>query len=341
MIWPHLVVASSIFDAAFFRILGRPALWQGTVSLATPLILAAVGGCISERSGVVNIAMEGMMLMGAFFSYYTADKVFTVFGAPAWVGSASGVLAALFVGSVMALILGWTAIRFRANQIVVGVALNLLALGLTSYLYLTLYSIATPSNEPGIPNSNIPGLSSIGFLHLGFILFQQNVITYVALIIVVLAYIFLFRTRIGLRIRSVGEHPRAADTAGLHVQRIRYMSVTLSGALSGLAGAFLALQGLNGAFSQNMTSGRGFIALAAMIVGKWNPFGAMAACLLFALGQQLAFNLQGMAVGTYQFSETLTSMIPYLLTIVMVAGLVGRSIPPAADGIPYDPAESA
>jgi len=306
------------------------------------LTLAATGGCISEKSGVVNVAMEGMMLAAAFFAAFTADKVVNVFHAAPWVASTSGVLAAIVTGSLTALALGWCAIRWQANQIVVGVAINFIALGLTSYLFLTVYGqTGLPQNEPGIPNTNIPVLSNIGFAHLGKILFTQNIITYLALVIVVLAYIFLFRTRIGLRIRSVGEHPRAADTAGVHVQRIRYMAVVLSGSLSGLAGAFLALQGITGGFAQNMTNGRGFIALAAMIVGKWNPFGAAVACLLFAFGQQLGFILAGLSIGSYSFSQTQLNMIPYILTIIAVAGLVGRSIPPAADGLPYDPAESA
>ena len=342
MIDGHLFIAADFFNAGLFQILGRSSLWEGTIALATPLVLAAVGGCISEKSGVVNVAMEGMMLMAAFFAAFTADKVLNVWHAPAWAASASGVLAAVAVGSLTALLLAWTAIRWRSNQIVVGVAINLIALGLTSYLFLTVYGQSgTPANLPGIPNSNLPVLSNIQQASIGYIFFRQNIITYAAVVIVVLGYVLLFRTKVGLRIRSVGEHPRAADTAGLNVQFIRYTAVALSGALSGLAGAFLALQGLNGLFAQNMTNGRGFIALAAMIVGKWNPFGAAAACLLFAFGQQLAFNLQGFTLGSYQLSDTQLDMIPYLLTIIAVAGLIGRSIPPAADGLPYDPTESA
>jgi simple sugar transport system permease protein len=254
----------------------------------------------------------------------------------------AGVIGAVLAGSLLAWLHAWASIRFQANQVVSGMAINLLALGLTSYLYYTLYgSQGTPGNLAGIPNMNIPALGGITFLSLGSILFQQNPITYLAFLTVILVYVFLFRTTLGLRIRSVGEHPRAADTAGINVQRLRYLAVILSGALSGLAGAYLALNGPHGLFTDNMTGGRGFIALAAMIVGKWTPFGAMGACLLFAFGQALAVSLSGLTVGSYEVSQYLLNMLPYVVTIIVVAGLVGRSTPPAADGIPYDPAASA
>jgi simple sugar transport system permease protein len=259
-----------------------------------------------------------------------------------WEAAVAGVVGAILAGCLMASLHAWASIRFHANQVVSGMAINLLALGLTSYLYYTLYgSQGTPGDLAGIPNSNIPLLSGIKLLSLGSILFQQNVITYLALASVVVAHFFLFRTTLGLRIRSVGEHPRAADTAGVNVQRLRYLAVILSGGLSGLAGAYLALNGPHGLFSDNMTGGRGFIALAAMIVGKWTPFGALGACLLFGFGQALAVSLAGLTVGSYEVSTYLLNMLPYVITIVVVAGLIGRSIPPAADGIPYDPAQSA
>jgi simple sugar transport system permease protein len=291
---------------------------------------------------VVNIAMEGMMLVACFFSAYIADKTASLAHFSAWEAALAGVVGAIVAGCIMAWLHAWASIRFRADQVVSGMAINLLALGLTSYLYYTLYgSQGTPSDLAGIPNANIPLLGGITFLSLGSILFQQNIITYLAFASVIVAHFFLFRTTLGLRIRSVGEHPRAADTAGINVQRLRYLAVVLSGGLSGLAGAYLALNGLHGLFTDNMTGGRGFIALAAMIVGKWTPFGAMGACLLFGFGQALAVSLGGMTVGSYEVSTYLLNMLPYVITIVVVAGLIGRSIPPAADGIPYDPAESA
>jgi simple sugar transport system permease protein len=336
-----VLISGGFWNLGLWSTLGQPLLWQTTLAFSTPLILAALGGTISERSGVVNIAMEGMMLIAAFFSAYIADKAATLVHLSTPLAALAGVGGAVVAGCLLAWLHAWASIRFHANQVVSGMAINLLALGLTSYLYYTLYgSQGTPGDLAGIPNSNVPVLGSITFLSLGSIVFQQNILTYLAFALVIAAHFFLFRTTLGLRIRSVGEHPRAADTAGINVQRLRYLSVVLSGGLSGLAGAYLALNGPHGLFSDNMTGGRGFIALAAMIVGKWTPFGAMGACLLFAFGQALAISLAGLTVGTYEVSTYLLNMLPYAATIVVVAGLVGRSTPPAADGIPYDPAAS-
>jgi simple sugar transport system permease protein len=188
-----------------------------------------------------------------------------------------------------------------------------------------------------VPDWSIPGLS--GIPGIGKVLFQQNPIFYLMLLLVILIQIFLFRTTLGLRIRAAGEHPRAADTAGIHVLRLRFFSVLPSGILSGLAGGYLALA-ISGTFSDNMTSGRGFIALAAMIFGKWNPFGAFGACLLFGFGQALYDNLQNTS-GPLQNYSTLVATLPYVLTIVALAGFIGKAVPPAADGLPYDPASNA
>jgi simple sugar transport system permease protein len=337
-----MATAGGFWNIGLWNTLSQPLLWQTTLAFSTPLILAAIGGTISERSGVVNVAMEGMMLIACFFSAYAADKAASLahFSAPE--AALAGLVGAVLSGCLLAWLHAWASIRFQANQVVSGMAINLLALGLTSYLYYTLYgSQGTPGNLAGIPNANIPVLGGIKFLSLGSILFQQNPITYLAFASVIGAHYFLFRTTLGLRIRSVGEHPRAADSAGINVQRLRYLAVILSGALSGLAGAYLALNGPHGLFSENMTSGRGFIALAAMIVGKWTPFGAMGACLLFGFGQALAISLSGLTLGSYEVSQYLLNMLPYVVTILVVGGLVGRSTPPAADGIPYDPAASA
>jgi general nucleoside transport system permease protein len=296
-------------------------LWQTTLLLAVLLLLPALGGVISERSGVVNIAMEGMMLTGAFFAVW-ADLN--------WHNAWLAALVAVIAGGLMALIHGVVSIRFRADQIVSGIAINIFAAGLTVYLVRTIYGLQdvghVGQNEL-LPNWNVPVLSTIPFL--GKVLFQQNVIVYVALILLVLVEIVLFRTQLGLRIRAVGEHPQAADTAGLNVYLIRYGAVVTSGLLSGLAGALLAI-GVSNTFVPNMTDGRGYIALAAMIFGKWTPRGAFVACLIFGLGEAIYANNS-----TIHVSQYLLSMLPYLLTLIVLAGVVGRSTPPAADGIPY------
>jgi simple sugar transport system permease protein len=298
-------------------------LWQATLAAAVLLLLPALGGTISERSGVVNIAMEGMMLTGAFFAV-TADL--------AWKNVWLATLAAMVAGALMATIHAVVSIRFRADQIVSGIAINIFAAGLTVFLVNRIYGLQDIGHVPPenmLPYINIPVLSQIPFF--GKVFFQQNVIVYVALVVLVLMHILLFRTRLGLRIRAVGEHPQAADTAGINVFRLRYGSVITSGVLSGLAGAFLAI-GISNTFVPGMTDGRGYIALAAMIFGKWTPFGAFIACLIFGLGQAIYDNNSIIHISPY-----FLSMLPYLLTLLVLAGLVGRSTPPAADGLPYVP----
>ena len=298
-------------------------LWQATLQAAVLLLLPALGGVISERSGVVNIAMEGMMLAGAFFGV-VADL--------AWHNPWLATLVAILAGGLMALIHAVVSIRFRADQIVSGIAINIMAAGLTVFLVNRIYGLqdvghVIPSEL--LPNYNVPVLDQIPFI--GQVFFQQNVVVYAALILLILVQVILFRTRLGLRIRAVGEHPQAADTAGINVYAIRYGAVITSGLLSGLAGAFLAI-GVSNTFVPNMTDGRGYIALAAMIFGKWTPFGAFIACLIFGLGQAIYDNN-----GTISVSPYFLSMLPYVLTLVVLAGLVGRASPPANDGIPYVP----
>ena len=298
-------------------------LWQAALAAAVLLLLPALGGVISERSGVVNIAMEGMMLTGAFFSV-VADL--------AWHNPWLATLVAIVAGGMMALIHAVVSIQFRADQIVSGIAINIFAAGLTVFLVSRIYGLQDIGHvgpTEGLPYIDIHGLDQIPFL--GQVLFNQNVVVYIALILLVATHVVLFRTRLGLRIRAVGEHPMAADTAGLNVFAIRYGAVLTSGLLSGLAGAFLAI-GISNTFIQNMTDGRGYIALAAMIFGKWTPFGAFIACLIFGLGQAIYDNNS-----IIHFSPYLLSMLPYVLTLIVLAGLVGRSIPPAADGLPYVP----
>src|SRR5437868_9871406 len=298
-------------------------LWQATLAAAILLLLPALGGTISERSGVVNIAMEGMMLTGAFFAV-VADLAWH----NAWLATGVAVLA----GALMATIHAVVSIRFRADQIVSGVAINIFAAGLTVFLVNRLYGISDVGSVPGsdtIPNLTVPLLSSIPFV--GKIFFEQNLMVYIALILLVLTQLMLFRTRLGLRIRSVGEHPQAADTAGINVYALRYGAVVTSGILSGLAGAFLSI-GIANTFVPNMTNGRGYIALAAMIFGKWTPIGAFVATLIFGFGQAIYD-----ANSSIHVSQYLLSMTPYILTLVVLTAVVRRSSPPAADGIPYIP----
>ncbi len=298
-------------------------LWRAALEAAVLLLLPALGGVISERSGVVNIAMEGMMLTGAFFSV-VADL--------AWHNPWLGALIGIVAGGLMALIHAVVSIRFRADQIISGIAINIFAAGLTLFLVNRIYGlqdVGHVSQSSLLPYINIPLVDQIPFL--GRVLFQQNVVVYAAIILLVIVQVVLFRTRLGLRIRAVGEHPQAADTAGINVYAIRYGAVITSGLLSGLAGAFLAI-GISNTFVPNMTDGRGYIALAAMIFGKWRPLGAFVACLIFGLGQAIYD-----ANSVIHVSQYLLSMLPYILTLVVLAGVVGRSIPPAADGLPYAP----
>jgi len=298
-------------------------LWRATLEAAALLLLPALGGVISERSGVVNIAMEGMMLTGAFFAV-VADLAWH----NPWLAALVGILA----GGMMALIHAVVSIRFRADQIVSGIAINIFAAGLTLFLVQRIFGLQDVGHvgqSELLPYINVPVLDQIPFL--GRVLFQQNVVVYAAIVLLVVVQLMLFRTRLGLRIRSVGEHPQAADTAGINVYAIRYGAVITSGLLSGLAGAFLAI-GISNTFVPNMTDGRGYIALAAVIFGKWTPIGAFVACLIFGFGQAIYD-----ANSVIHVSQYLLSMLPYILTLVVLAGVVGRSIPPAADGVPYAP----
>jgi ABC-type uncharacterized transport system permease subunit len=312
-----------VFLQVLLRVVLSTDLWQSSLQFGALLLLPALGGVISERSGVVNIAMEGMMLTGAYAGVMTALATHSVLG---------GVLGAIIAGGLMSLVHAIVSINFKANQIVSGIAINIAALGLTNYLlFIQTGGQGVPSltNALRLPILSLGPLVSIPFL--GPILFQQNVIFYVAILILAGIQFLLFRTNIGLRIRAVGEHPQAADTAGVNVRLVRYCCVIGSGFLSGLAGAFLSL-GIAGIFNSNMTAGAGFIALAAMVFGKYKPWNTAGACLIFGLGEALSVRLQDTGV-----SPNLLSTLPYVLTLIALVGLVGRTIPPAADGIPYEP----
>jgi simple sugar transport system permease protein len=295
------------------------ALTAAMLRYATPLTFAALGGLVSERAGVVNIALEGMMLMGAFFGAYGADKT------DSWIG---GIIIGVLAGMALAAIHAVFAVSLRSDQIVVGTGLNFLALGLTGYMYVDTYGAnGTPDNLPAVPDINLP-TDSLGFI--GQAISQLNLLVWGSLVAVVLVWIVVFRMRLGLRLRSVGENPKAAETVGISVFRVRYAAVIASGGLAALGGAFLSI-GFVHSFSQNMTAGRGFIALAALIFGRWRPGGLLAATLLFGFSSALAQRLP-------EFSPQLATLfqaLPYVLTLIAVAGVVGRSTPPAADGVPY------
>jgi len=304
------------------------ALTAATLRYATPLVFASIGGLFSERSGVVNIGLEGMMLMGAFFGIYGADQT------DSWI---AGILIGMAAGAALALVHAFFSIHMRADQIVSGTAINFLALGLTGYLYIDQYGTEGTGDVPAVPDVHLGFLARIPPDGLGNYLDrafgQLNLMIWLALATVVLAYIVIFKTTIGLRIRSVGEHPRAADTVGISVYATRYGAVTTSGALAALGGVYLSI-GFVHSFTENMTAGRGFIALAALIFGKWRPFGALGAALLFGFASAVAPRLENVeAWATY---GTLFQTLPYILTLIAVAGVIGRSIPPAAIGRPYE-----
>lgn len=295
---------------------------QGTLVRATPLTLGAFSGLLCERAGVINVAIEGQMLIGAFSAALVASKT----------GNAAlGILAGMLSGALIAVILGVFAIRYQVDQVVVGIVLDLFCLGLTGFLYdrLMVPYQDTLNSAVALSPLPIPVLSSIPIV--GPILFDQNVFVYLMFGLLVIIQVALFHTRWGLRVRAVGEKPRAADTAGINVNRIRYMNVILGGLVAGLAGSFFTI-GAVGQFTKNMTSGRGFISLAAMISGHWTPFGGFGASLLFGFADALQNFL---AVLNVPISSYFLLMAPYLATILVVAGVVGRARAPAADGKPY------
>ncbi|WP_344887013.1 ABC transporter permease [Nonomuraea antimicrobica] len=294
----------------------------GGLALGTPLIFGALGGVIGERAGIVNVAIEGQLLLGAF----SAAVVGSVTGQPVL-----GLVAAMAGGVLVALVLATFAIRYVVDQVIVGVVLNVLVTGLTGFLYVkVLKSDAELFNAPDrFPVLPIPGLSAIPIV--GPVIFRQTIIVYLMYVAVFAVWFGLFRTRWGLRVRAVGEHPTAADTVGIDVNRTRFWNVALAGAITGVGGAYFTLDSV-GAFTKEMTNGMGFIALAAVIFGRWHPIRATFAALLFGF----ATNLQSMLgiIGSPVPSEFML-MLPYVITIFAVAGLVGRSRAPAAGGKPY------
>ncbi|MBI3429864.1 MAG: ABC transporter permease [Actinobacteria bacterium] len=302
-------------------------LLQGGLLLAVPLVYGAMAGVLCERSGVINIAIEGQLLAGAFASGVLASLTQS---------TGVGLLIAPFAGALISYLLAVFAIRFGIDQVILGFVLNVLVIGLTNFLYkrLLIPYQSTWNSGPILAPIKIPILSKLPII--GPIFFEQTIIVYLMYVIVALIHVGLFRSKWGLRMRAVGEHPTAAESVGINVNRVRFRNVILAGAVAGLGGAYFTI-GAVGPFGKEMTAGKGFIALAALIFGRWSPLGAVSAALIFGF----ADNLQGVLsiTGTPIPSEFML-MAPYIATIIAVSGFVGRVRAPAADGIPYRPGES-
>jgi simple sugar transport system permease protein len=332
-IWALVVPALAILGAFWFQgestaeldSVFTVGLLAATLRFATPLAFAAMGGIFSERSGVVNIGLEGMILAGAFFGIMVTAET------GQW---ELGFLGAMAAGGLLALIHAFFCIHLQADQIISGFAINFLALGVTGYLFRSVYGTrGTPELPERIPDIRLPFIEDVPFI--GDIFGQLSLMIWIMLFTVFLSWVVLFRTPLGLRIRACGEHPRAADTVGISVFKIRYAAVILSGILAGLGGAYLSF-GFGGSFNENMSAGRGFIALAAVIFGNWRPFGAFGACLLFGFSTALAIRLQGSPLLPSDLaSGNLLQTLPYILTLVALVGVIGRSRGPAAAGRPY------
>ncbi|HSO27352.1 MAG TPA: ABC transporter permease [Anaerolineales bacterium] len=287
------------------------------VRQSTPLVLGALCGLLGERAGVINIGIEGQMLMAAFIGFLVN----------VWTGNLLvAVIGALATGAALGLLLAFMSVTLKIDQIIGGTVINILALGLTGYFYTS--GLTTKGKLQPISLGPLAEIPIIGPA-----LFNNPPITYATIILVFVTHYVLFYTRWGLRTRAVGEHPRAADTVGVNVFKIRYWNVIIGGAIAGLAGGFLTLEAV-GSFERAMTNGRGFVALAVMIFGKWTPLGSWGAALLFGLATAMQTQLQ--FGGRIDIPHQFIGMLPYLLTIVVLAGFVGKARPPAADGVPYE-----
>ncbi len=311
-----VIVVGSIAFAYATNDVVTTAVLASTLRQSTPLILGALCGLIGERSGVVNIGIEGQMLMSAFIAFLA-----NVYLGNLWLATLIGALA----GATMGALLAFMAVTLKMDQIIAGTVTNILAIGLTGYLYVP--GLTTQGKFQPIPLGPLADIPLIGP-----VLFRNPPITYLAIILVFVLHYVLFYTKWGLRTRAVGEHPSAADTVGINVYKMRYVNVMLGGALAGLAGAFLTLEGV-GTFERLMTNGRGFLALAIMIFGKWTPLGAWGAALLFGFTYAMQTQLQFWGV---DLPPQFIGSLPYILTILVLAGFVGRSRAPAASGVPYE-----
>jgi simple sugar transport system permease protein len=318
-----LVNTTGLRSVLWLRVLFGISALNFTLRAAVPLILGALSGILCERTGIINIGIEGMMLAGAFAAF--TAKVATN-SWPLLPSLLFGVLAALLVGGLMGLLHATLSIRFRVNQIISGTVIIILAAGFTAYLFDR--DAVAEGKFNSVP---VPGLADIPVV--GDILFSNPPLTYLTLLLVIFFHIAIFYTRWGLRTRACGEHPRAADTVGIPVNLYRYANTCIGGALAGLGGGFLVLEAV-GQFQEGMTAGRGFISLAAMIFGNWNPFGALGASILFGYTQALQNEL--LLAGVRLVPRQFVSMLPYLVTIIAVSGFVGRVRPPAAEGQVYE-----
>ena len=323
-----LIFPTILILAAAGQSTNATSMLASSLRLATPIVIGALAGLWCERTGVVNIAIEGMMLTGAAFGFITFSLIAPYFppGTSLWLG----VLVAVLSGGVMAALHAWLSIKFKTDQIVSGTVINILAVGLTSFLRRQVLLTAQDAGRETIQAVPIPVLKDVPVL--GEIFFNGKPIFYMMFVLLIVTHVVLFYTRWGLRTRAVGENPHAADTLGINVRRTRWINVIIGGMIAGLAGAWLSLE-TTGTFDDNMTAGRGFIALAALIFGKWLPFGAFAGSLLFGFSSALETRFQILGV---TLPPQFLQMTPYLVTIIVLAGLVGRSRSPAADGVPYD-----
>ena len=303
---------------------------------ATPIAFAALTGVLCERSGIVNIGIEGQMLMAAMVGYavnlFSFQYLMTMMSPDAagnlsrWLAVVGGVLSAILLGLLLAVV----SIKYKVDQIIGGTVINILAVGVTGYFYRQYLAQNLPAGPGTFPFYPIPGLSSLPIL--GQIVFNQKPMTYIMLILVVFIHYMLFFTPWGLRMRAVGEHPRAADTLGINVFKTRYISVVLGSILAGLGGVWFTLEAVD-VFNPMMTNGLGFIGLAAMIFGKWNPFGALIGALIFGLGSSVTSTI---SIYRPDIPSQIPQMLPYVLTIIVLTGVIGRSIPPAAENTPYE-----
>ena len=314
-----------------------------TIAVATPLTLGALSGLYCERAGVVNIGIEGMMLSSAFFGWFAAIYLNTILGVGAMPSLILGVVAAVVTGGLMGLLHAVLSVTYKVDQIIGGTVINILAIGVSGFLNRQLFFEKSSIFGGQVPHA--PGV--LPRLELGFLgnspivkIFEQQPLAITAVLLVFLTHFILFYTRWGLRTRAVGEHPRAADTVGISVTRMRYANVIIGGMIAGLGGAYFTLESVP-SFEPLMTNGRGFIALAAMIFGNWSPFGSWAAALVFGAAQALQINLQFFrdqipAQWAFLQQAYIVGLVPYLLTMLILTGIIGKTTPPAADGVPYE-----
>ena len=329
-----------------------------TIAVATPLTLGALAGVFGERAGVVNIGIEGMMLTAAFFGWFTSMYLSNVFGWSLMSCIVTGTIIAVLTGALLGLLLAWLSVTFKVDQIIGGTVINILAVGLTGFLNRQLFFGKTSLFGGTVPSS--PGVFSAIHLPITEIfaslckggelclenmtainrVFDQKPIAWTAIFLVFISHYILFNTRWGLRTRAVGEHPRAADTVGINVTKMRYANVVIGGMLAGLAGAYFTIESIP-SFEPLMTNGRGFISLAAMIFGNWTPIGAWAAALVFGSSQALQINMQIFRDAippqwSFLQQSYIVGLTPYILTMLILTGIIGRTTPPAADGVPYE-----